>query len=105
MLLVMAWLLDTYEPDPDNFRFGNPTSVALFAVVTIGAPAIGLAARHRWSTLTIAAAQATSPLWLIDAAVNDDLNFALLLWAVPLPAFAGWIVALDCALSWWWRRG
>lgn len=97
MLAVMFVLLETYEPEPNRFRFDTVTKIGSFAVLTSAPVFIGLAVRSLLGAALIGLLQAISPLALLGNMQdpNSDLNFAILLWWFPLPAIAVLIVIID----------
>ena len=53
MMALMFILLETYEPEPNGFRFDTFSKVGSFAVLTAAPILIGLAARHLISTVLL----------------------------------------------------
>ena len=97
MLALMHVLLEAFEPDPNGFRFDSLAKISSFAALTAGPVVVGLAAASMRATLLAATAQFLSPLALVPAMVdaNSDLNFAILLWWLPVPAAVAAIVWFD----------
>ena len=95
MLILMGGLVAHYQPDPNGFRLSHLDVLAWFAVLTLPPLVIGMIARSGVVVGLIAAAHALSPLALINAMREEDLNFALILWWIPLPFFAGVVVIAD----------
>ena len=101
MLALMFALLETYEPEPNGFRFDTAAKLGSFAVLTLAPIVIGLAARRFAAAAAVALLQALSPLLLL-ANMRDpgsDLNFAVLLWWIPLPAAAALVVIVDRSIG------
>ena len=94
---IMFVLLETYEPDPNGFRFDSFTVLASFIVFTLGPVVIGMFAKRLVAVALIAVLQAASPLVLLPQLQlgEGDLNFVLLLWWFPLPVVAALILAFD----------
>ena len=95
MLILMGGLIAHYQPDPNGFRLNHLDALAWFAIFTLPPLVIGILARSRSAIGVIAAGQALSPLSLINAMRDEDLNFAVLLWWIPLPFFTGFVVIAD----------
>lgn len=97
MLALMFVLLETYEPEPNGFRFDTAAKVGSFAVLTMAPVAIGLGVRSLLGAASIGLLQALSPLALLGNMQdpNSDLNFALLLWWFPLPGIALLALIID----------
>ena len=97
MLGLMHILLETFEPNPNGFRFDSVLKLASFSGATVGPAAVGAFATSQRAVVIVAAIQAASPLLLIDIMRNpaDDLNFAILLWWYPLPILAAVVVIVD----------
>lgn len=97
MLVVMFALLERYEPEPNGFRFDTPMKLGTFAVMTLPPILIGSAARRVAAVAVVGLVQAVSPLLLLGNMRDpgSDLNFALVLWWLPLPAAAGLVVLID----------
>ena len=97
MVAVMFVLLETYEPDPNGFRFDSFTVLASFIVFTLGPVVIGMFAKRLGAVALIAVLQAASPLVLLPQLQSGegDLNFVYLLWWLPLPVVAALILAFD----------
>jgi hypothetical protein len=101
MIGAMRWVLVTYQPEPNGFRLDDLAEVASFAAYT-GLPVLLiLAARSRLVTTAMGVVHALSPLVLIPTArnPNEDLNFAMLLWLLPVPIVLGLLLMLGE-----WRR-
>ena len=97
MVAVMFVLLETYEPEPNGFRFDSFAPLASFVVLTLGPVVIGLFAQRLRAVVLIALLQAASPLVLLPQLQSGegDLNFVLLLWWYPLPVLAALILGFD----------
>lgn len=97
MVAVMFVLLETYEPDPNGFRFDSFAKIASFVVLALGPVVIGLFAKRLGAVGLIAVLQAASPLVLLPQLQSGegDLNFVLLLWWFPLPVVAALILAFE----------
>lgn len=95
MLVLMGGLVAHYQPDPNGFRLNHLDVLAWFAVLTLPPLVIGMIARSGVAIGLIATAHALSPLSLVNAMREEDLNFALILWWIPLPLFAGIVVIAD----------
>ncbi|MEM9894579.1 MAG: hypothetical protein AAF962_27310 [Actinomycetota bacterium] len=97
MLVVMFALLERYKPEPNGFRFDTPMKLGTFAVITLPPIVIGSAAQRIEAVSFVALVHAASPLLLLGNMRNpgSDLNFALVLWWLPLPAAAGLVVLID----------
>jgi len=95
MLILMGGLVAHYQADPNGFRLNHLDVLAWFAVFTVPPLVVGTMARSRSAIGVIAAAHALSPLALINAMRTEDLNFALIIWWIPLPFFVGVVVITD----------
>jgi len=75
MLILMGRLVEHYQPDPNGFGLNHADVLAWFAVLTLPPLAFGMIARSGIAVGLIAAAHALSPLSLINAMNEEDLNY------------------------------
>lgn len=88
LLVVLHVLLSVYEPDPNGFRLDSSAKILSIAIYYLPPAVIGTLAVRKRAVLLLAAVHAASPLLLLLGAMRDpnsDLNFAVLLWWIPLP--------------------
>ena len=98
MMALMFALIETYEPEPNGFRFNSFATIGSFAAVTLGPVAIGLFAKRKRAVALVALLQAVSPLALLPELLRTpqgDISLAVLLWWYPLPVIAALIIAVD----------
>ncbi len=96
-LVFLHVLLETYEPEPNGFRFDS-ISKALSIAAAFSPPALValFAVRKRTAVLLAALHTASALLFLGNARdPSSDLNFAVLLWWFPFPVIFGLIVLVD----------
>ena len=65
MLVLMFVLLETYEPEPNGFRFDTAAKLGSFAVMTLAPIVIGLIARRVAAAAAVSLLQTLSPLLLL----------------------------------------